>query len=461
MESPDIVNLLSLPIPDRSLSLRKKWPHPLDESLTGHGGVKWTAEEKAALDIAVLVVRAVNGQCDPLDPSLDVDAAAMEERRKCQNSALVHYSWHNTPHQATEDVLKLQRQFCQAVLGGKAKLTFQRLIESPAMAKFVWSRRELQLWSEKAYGLKKGDPKWTVQEVVSIPAVYGQSEVQGPASDVAVQEQLAYRSLLRWNWDGKTQLDEFLTSRNRLEWSSTDGTVRYRCPRTWPRCLRIRYDPGRIEGAPGFAELARMTVGKDKKLMAYRILAVVRLGSHGLKDFVRVYDDDCRDARPMATLTLGLHYIDNEWSLGEAGSSYMLYFIKCDTDHVPSLPPKEVVLHSLPDANRAVQVMAMQHVGSGEDGTKPLPYETIMLKAPRGPSLKDSFHDPRPSRRSLSHKDRTSVVVGSEGRSDFTPTDQGPSSSKRSIDEGENVRDRVRKRLKDQGNYNELYYGRR
>lgn len=420
------MNLLDLPIEDRSQSLRNTWPPPLDKSLTGNGGVTYAEGERTAVEITVLITRAVNGHCDPLDPELPVDAATIEGRKKSQKIiTLMRYSWHNTSGEVTEVFLKLQKTLCQASLDRVKDLTFEDLVECKAMAKGLWSRCELLAWSDKPCEVHGADSQVNEPDVTSIWAMNGQPDIQ---------EKLAYRSLLKWNWDGKMQLDEFLTSRARPGWLSHDDTIQHRCIRAWPRCLRIRYDPRDLEGAPRFTDLARirLTVGEDKKLMMYRILAVVRLGDDGgFNTFVRIYDSDCRDSRPMATQALSLPYVNNKWELGQSGSRYMLYYLKYDTDQAPNLPPKEVVSHPWLKVENIRLINAMHNERFGGKRPEPLPYRGI-----------------RPD----------SLVASSMGRFQATPSDQNSSGSKGSQVKGDGPRKELQKRMLDDGLDLKLYY---
>lgn len=75
-----LVDLLTLPLERRGEELRETWPLSLDASLTGHGATRWAVEDKAAVDIAVLIIRAINGHCDPLDPAHGLDESTMSTR---------------------------------------------------------------------------------------------------------------------------------------------------------------------------------------------------------------------------------------------------------------------------------------------------------------------------------------------------------------------------------------------
>lgn len=375
MAASGLVDLLELPLQRRGECLRGTWPHPLDSSLTEHNGVKWTEKDKATVDIAVLIVRAINSQCDPLDSSLLTDGDTAGQRRNTEKKTLLlRYSWYNPSGGVTEDVLKLQRQLCEKVLAGQPNFTFERLIGLGVMARSFWSRKELVAWSLEERIREEGAERWTQQKISSIPAMKGQAEVKGSDGDAAILEQLAYRSLVLWKWDGETQLAEFLMSKVKLEWSSADGRA-HQGIRTWPSCLRVRLDPAGRDDAPRFTDLVRINLGKS---VNYRLLATVKLGGEGRRDFVRVYDSDCRDARPMATQGRPLPYIDNEWELGQPGSRYMLYYLECGPEWAPSLPPKEVIVFSSRQVDVQRQINAMREAARVE-GPPPLPYGNLRL----------------------------------------------------------------------------------
>lgn len=385
MTPSGLVNLLELSLESRSESLRETWPHPLDSSLTGHNGITWTAEDKAAVDIAVLIIRAINAHCDPLDPSCPTFPHGLEERRRTEEKIyLLRYSWYSTPGGVTENVLRLQKQLCQRVLQGKSRLTFERLIECPVMVQSFWSRWELQAWSLTEEVCGEGAAEWTEQRITTIPTVGGRPDAKESSGEVAVIQQLAYRSLLKWKWDGKTKLADFLTSKVKLEWTSADGKVRHRGKQTWPYCLRVKFDPRGLDDAPRFADLARITLHQPtgQQAIHYRLLATVKLGGEGRRDFVRIYDSDCRDARPVATQAVALPYIDNEWELGQPGSRYMLYYLNCEPELVSLLVPKEVSLHSLMETEHIEQLKAMRDSVLGDGGPEPLPYGRITLGGP-------------------------------------------------------------------------------
>lgn len=86
-----------------------------------------------------------------------------------------------------------------------------------------------------------------------------------------------------------------------------------------------------------------MTPSEDGEVevVRYRLLATVRLGGSG-RDFVRVYDSDIREARPMSTRVLDLPHDDDHWQLVQPGSRYMLYYIRYDSEPPSRLQPKEV-----------------------------------------------------------------------------------------------------------------------
>lgn len=376
MAASGFVDLLELPLQRRGECLRGTWPHPLDSSLTEHNGVNWTEKDKATVDIAVLIVRAINSQCDPLDSSLLTDGSTAGQRRKIEKKTmLLRYSWYNPPDAVTEDVLKLQRQLCERVLTGQQNFTFESLIERGVMARSFWSRRELVAWSLEERVREEGAERWTQQKISSIPTMNGQAEVKGSDGDAAILEQLARRSLVLWKWDGETQLAEFLASKTKLEWSNTDGRA-HQGIRTWPTCLRVRLDPAGRDDAPRFTDLVRINL---RKSVNYRLLATVKLGSAGCRDFVRVYDSDCRDARPMATQGRPLPYIDNEWELGQPDSRYMLYYLECGPEWAPSLPPKEVIVVSSRQVDVQRQINAMREAARVE-GPPPLPYGNLTLE---------------------------------------------------------------------------------
>lgn len=385
MTSSGLVDLLELSLESRGESLRETWPHPLDSSLRGHNDIAWTAEDKAAVDIAVLVIRAINAHCDPLDPSLPTFPRTLEERKAIEEKIyLLRYSWYGTPGGVTGDLLKLQKQLCQKVLLGKSKFTFERLIECAVMVQSFWSRWELQAWSLMEEVCEEGTEEWTEQRIASIPIIGGRPDAKESVGEVAVAEQLAYRSLLKWKWDGQTSLADFLASKVKLEWASADGRVRHRGKQTWPYCLRVKFDPRGRDDAPRFADLARITLCEPTGQMAihYRLLATVKLGGEGRREFVRIYDSDCRDARPMATQAVALPYIDNDWELGQPGSRYMLYYLMYDPGSVSSLMPKEVILHSWVETEHMEQLKAMRESVLEEARPEPLPYGRIRLRGP-------------------------------------------------------------------------------
>lgn len=385
MATSGLVDLLKLSMERRSESLMEEWPHPLDSSLTGHDGVTWTAEEKAAVDIAVLIIRAINAHFDPLDTTLPEIGRSREERRKFEKKIyLLRYSWYNTPDGVTEEVLKLQKQLCQKVLHGHSKITFERLIECGVMAKSFWSRWELLAWSMTENIREEGASEWTRQKITSIPAVNAPTGAAEADGDEAIFEQLAYRSLLRWRWDGETQLADFLTSEVKLEWSSSDGQTHHQGEQAWPDCLRVKYDPRGREDAPRFADLARISMANPRaeEAVHYRLLATVRLGGQGCRDFVRIYDNDCRNARPMSMQAMKLPYVDNDWELGEPDSRYMLYYIACDHESVPGPAPKEVVLHPWLETKLREELKAVRKSALDEGESQPLPYGRITLRSP-------------------------------------------------------------------------------
>lgn len=381
MTSPGLDDLLKLPLASRGEVLRRTWPHPLDASLTGRNGVIWKEKEKAAIDIAALIVRAINSHCDPLDPRFSTSDPALEERQKIEDKTqLLRYTWYGTPDEVTEDLTKLQKQLCQQVLNGQSEITFERLIECGVMAKAFWSRRELLSWSLTGKVFEEEAKGWNQQKIISIPARRDQPAGKRFESDKAITEQLAYRSLLKWKWDGKMLLADFLTSQVKLEWSSADGRAQHQGIQAWPSCLRVRLDPAGRDDAPRFTDLVRIDLSES---VVYRLLATVRLGSQGSQDFVRVYDSDCQDARPMATRihTTPLPYVDNEWEVGQPGSRYMLYYVDCDPEWTPGLDPEEVAIYSTLEMEARSQIKAMREA-MREEGPPPLPYGRITLTEP-------------------------------------------------------------------------------
>ncbi|KAG8156915.1 hypothetical protein KVR01_013137 [Diaporthe batatas] len=379
MASEGVVDLLKLPLEKRSESLRARWPQPLDGSLTGHEGRDWTVGEKAAIDTAVLIIRAINAHCDPLDPALGLEESAVEARRKAEEKThLLRYSWYTTPYsrpyEVADAVLKLQRHVCRKVLRGNAKITFERLIESSVLADAFWSRPEFLAWS-LTENVRHEGAGWTMQKMTCIPA----GKDQPLADESAVPEVLAKRSLIKWKWDGRTQLAEFFGTKFKLEWSSADGNVHHQGIRACPRCLRVRYDPGGRDDAPGFTELARMAMDDpiQGEVVCYRLLATVKLGSTGC-DFVRVYDSDIRDAQPMAARTLALPHVDSDWQLGQPGSRFMLYYISCDAEVEPDFDPEEIVVVS----RREIELLghlnaASQSIISGAPEPEAYGYTTV------------------------------------------------------------------------------------
>lgn len=380
MTTTGLVDLLKLPLASRGESLRRTWPHPLDASLTGHNGVSWTEKEKVTIDIAVLIVRAVNSHCDPLDPSLLTEGVTAEERRKTEKrTLLLRYAWYNTPLGMTDDVLKLQNQLCERVLHGQPDFTFERLIKRGVMARSFWSRRELLAWSLTEKVREQGAESWARQTISSIPTLNGQSEVKNSGGDAAILEQLAFRSLFKWKWDGETQLAGFLTSKVKLEWSSAGGSTHHQGIRAWPSCLRARFDPAGRDDAPRFMDLTRLSLGET---INYRLLATVKLGGEGLRDSVRVYDSDCRDSRPFAAQKAAMPHVDDEWELGEPGSRYMLYYIECGSEWAPSLPPKEFIMQSSLEIETRRQIKAMREAIREVSRPAPPPYGLITLPEP-------------------------------------------------------------------------------
>lgn len=444
MTTPGLVDLLELPLERRGECLRRTWPHPLGASLTGHNGINWTEKDKAAVDIAVLIVRAINSHCDPLDPSLLTDGPTAGERRKTEKKTqLLRYSWYNSPDGMTEDVLKLQKQLCQRVLHGQSKMTFERLMERGVMARLFWSRRELLAWSLTENIREKGCEHWIQQKISSIPAINGQSGAKASEGDAAIHEQLAHRSLLKWKWDGETQLTDFLTSKVKLEWWDSDGKAHHKGIGTWPSCLRVRFDPGGRDDAPRFMDLVRINLEES---VNYRLLAIVKLGGEGSRDFVRVYDSDCRDARPMATQAVALPYVDNEWELGQPGSRYMLYYLGYGSKWAPSLPPKEVIVHSSLQMGDKRQIRAMREATHDEGRPAPMPYGQITLVEPasahtnwqQGDGEWDVYGE------ASAHGDAEKGLPG-------TPSVPEPS--------GENPRAKTMQRVREMGGDIDEYYG--
>lgn len=74
------------------------------------------------------------------------------------------------------------------------------------------------------------------------------------------------------------------------------------------------------------------------EFMHYRILDTVTLGSQGDRDFVPVYDSDCRDDRLMPIQRIAQPHVDNFWELGQPGLRYMLCYVECGPGWSPSLP---------------------------------------------------------------------------------------------------------------------------
>ncbi|KAI7780506.1 hypothetical protein LA080_016020 [Diaporthe eres] len=376
MASTGLVDLLELPLEKRSEALRETWPPSLDASLTGHGETRWKVEDKAAVDIAVLIIRAINAHCDPLDPAHGLDESTISTRRKTERRVqLFRYSWYGGSSRITDQLLGLQAKICTRVLSSNTRVTFSNLIEGHVLTRSLWARQELLAWSLMENVQDQGAGEWKEQKITSILNSKNQTVVEEPA----ILEQLAERGLVRWKWDGETPLVDFLTSKVKLGWSTADGKA-HQGIQVWPRCLRIRYDPRGRENAPGFQDLARLALSEDGEveMVSYRLLATVRLGGEAGCDFVRIYDSDCRDCRPLATQALDLPHVNDEWKLGRPGSRYMLYYLRCDSEPASGLSPREVTTYPWLQTELVEQLRQMPGSAGGGEKT-PLPYGSITL----------------------------------------------------------------------------------
>ncbi|POS68998.1 hypothetical protein DHEL01_v212608 [Diaporthe helianthi] len=107
--------------------LRETWPpkSPRSTPVKSHDERSWTVEEKAAVDIEVLIVRASNAHCAPLDPAHELGESTGDSRPKNENKVqLLRYSWYGASGGVTHDVLESQRQICIEALRTNIRATF-------------------------------------------------------------------------------------------------------------------------------------------------------------------------------------------------------------------------------------------------------------------------------------------------------------------------------------------------
>lgn len=252
-------------------------------------------------------------------------------------SPLFQYACINVGNSSSsiDTVLGLRIQAEESLSRITGGLSFYNMTEdnNNAVLQQFWQRKDLRFFS-----------LWSVERVSSRLQLSKRESYERAKEERVTPKQLAAQESLL-PWDGSTSLNSAISS-DCLE-DSLDG---YRLHRA-PVCVRVQYTPSNAH-CPRFTDLMADPLcipnkfkvpdvdddidSKVEGSVHYRLILVVRLRSLDARgcqqDYTRLYSPNGQYIQPRSTaggvMPPG---VSDEWSLGEPGHSYMLYFVKSGT----------------------------------------------------------------------------------------------------------------------------------